>query len=966
MRLYLSSVVLIIFGLLNQMAWATCAADGSITGSNGPLVLGSGGCAAFSTIANIDAAASVINLSGDALTAPTTDWNITNNGVISASGSGISMQNGGSITNSAGASITSSGGNAISSFGGGVPQITLENFGTISTTGDSGALLLGGATVINHVGGLIQGGFDGLLISSDGPNPSGGPSFVDNAGSIISAGGFNDGVLLGLGGSLINRVTGIITGFLSVGTQTNNSTVENFGQIGDESITSTAVGLGAGGTVTNHAGGQIIGPSRGISVDGGVGSIMNEGSIVASGARAISMSAGGTVSNIVGGIISGGSRGIFINGAPGTVENAGTIIGNTAAGGYPAIEMDNPSSSVSNTGTINGDVAFDTGSSDSFLMTAGQMIGQLQMGTGGNETAVFENVNDINNIGSITFFNGGGGGQDVLTFNNTQHTGGSEMTNWETINVINGSTLTLASNLTLGGVSADTTATLNIQSAAPATLVAMNGSNAVIAALQGSALVNNAGIINLSSSTATNTLTIRGNYVGQNGVLILNTVLAGDNASSDMLIIDGQNGNANASGNTQISIQNLGGAGVQTVANGIVVVEAINNATTNADAFTLSGPVRVGAYDYNLFRGGLLDSVSLNPAGLGSAGLDPTNSWFLRSTFSPNSNPIIGPEISVYGSVLPTAMGLGFITVGTLHERVGNEGHLLSINSENLSDVYLNGAWIRVLDQNNHADYSSVAQPSVSGNITGIQAGLDVYRNTTTSGQLNIAGLYFAYIDNNPSVNGIVTNADATTYMRETTGSLNLRANTLGVYSTHYWPSKAYLDLVAQASFYGGGANSFRTSIPTTGQGMTGSAELGYPFHLSKQWNLEPQAQIAYQYLHFQNTSDSFSTINLGSNNVLLGRIGARAEYQAMTLLPFLRANLWSTLAGGQSTTTYGNIDAIPTQATVTWTQLGGGFTWSLNKGVHLYAFADALLGINHNHQNLHGVDAGLGIRANW
>lgn|GEM_PF-4149256 len=955
MRFYLFCISFIIIGLLNPvMVWATCTTNGSITGSNGPLILGSDGCATAGNTANINAAASIINLSGDALTAPTIAWDITNNGTINASGIGISIENGGSIINSAGASITSSENNAIFSPGGSAPQIILENFGTISSmTGDSGMLLLGGATVINHVGGLIQGGFDGLSISANGPNPSGGLSFVDNAGSIISDGNFNDGVLLGFGGTLINRVTGLIKGFVSVAAQTNNSTVENFGQIGDESVTSTAVGLGAGGTVINHAGSQIIGPSRGISVDGGTGSITNEGSIVASGARAISMSGGGTVSNNVGGTISGGSRGIFINGGVGIVENTGTIIGNTAGGGFPAIEINNPSSSISNTGSINGNVAFDTGSSDSFLMTAGLMAGQLLMGTGGSETALFDNVNDSNNIGSITLFNGGGGGQDVLTFNNTQHTGGSDMTNWETINVTNNSTLILASNLTLGGVSADTTATLNIQSAS-ATLMATNGANAVIASLHGPALVNNAGIISLSSPTASNTLTIRGNYVGQNGVLVLNTVLAGDNSPSDVLIIDGQNGGANASGNTQISIQNLGGTGAQTIANGILVVETINNATTNTNAFTLSSPVRAGAYDYSLFRGGLLDPVSL----------DPSNDWFLRSTFSPN-NPILGPEISVYGSVLPNASELGFMTVGTLHERVGNEGHLLSINPESLNSTYLNGAWIRVFDQNNHADYSSIAQPSVTGNITGFQAGLDIYRNTTVNG-LNIAGVYFAYANNNPNVDGIVTNTDATAYIRETTGSLNLHANTIGFYSTHYWPSKAYLDLVAQGSFYDGGANSSRTSISTSGQGVTGSAELGYPFHLSKQWNLEPQAQIAYQYLHFQNTSDSFSTINLGSNNILLGRIGARAEYQARTLLPFLRVNLWSTLAGGQSTTTYGNINAISTQAAITWTQLGGGFTWSLKKEIHLYAFADALLGINHNHQNQHGIDAGLGIRANW
>lgn len=212
-QLYLPHIFFIIFGLLNYTAvWAACAADGSITGSNGPLILGSGGCATASGgTASIEVGASVANPAGDALTAATTAWNITNNGLIDASGSGISIQNGGSIINSLGASITSSGGNAIVSAGGGVPQITLENFGTIQVVnGDSAALLVGGATVINHAGALIEGDFDGLSISANGSSPSGGLSVVDNAGSIISNGGFNDGVLLGLGVVLLIVRVGLL------------------------------------------------------------------------------------------------------------------------------------------------------------------------------------------------------------------------------------------------------------------------------------------------------------------------------------------------------------------------------------------------------------------------------------------------------------------------------------------------------------------------------------------------------------------------------------------------------------------------------------------------------------------------------------------------------------------------------------------------------------------------------------
>lgn len=964
-RFYLF-LFLIVSSLIKCTAvWATCAPNGSITGTNNSLILGSADCATASgNTANVDVTAFVdAGLTGDALSAPAPDaWDITNNGTIAATaGTGISIEKGGSILNSADGLIFSSQGNGIVSNGGAaVPPITLENYGDILTiasgTGSSGGLLLGGATVINHVGATIAGDFCGLSISANGPDPSGGPSFVDNAGTIFSNTGFNDGILLGLGGTVINRATGIITGgIVGIAISEDFGSVENFGTIGIDTG-STGIGLGAGGSVINHIGAQIIGPSRGISVDGGSGTISNSGSIIASVSRAISMSAGGSVINTAEGTITAGSRAVFIDGASGVVQNAGTIIGDTGGVGFPAIELGQSSgnsSFVSNTGRISGDVSFDASSNDFFLMTAGQMTGRLIMGaTLGHEVATFQNVNDTN-IGGITLFNGRGRGYDVLNFNNTQHTGGNEMINWETINVTNGSTLTLSSNLLLGGISADPTATLNIESS---TLKAINGANAVIAGVVGqSTLVNNSGTVDLRSTTATNTLTIRGHYVGHSA-LLLNTVLGGDNSPSDKLIIDGQNGNAQAGGNTQISINNLGGSGGLTFVNGILVVEAINNATTNADAFALSSPIRVGLYEYRLFRGGLDPSVSTT-----------ANDWFLRSTFGANHLPILGPELSVYASVLPTAIELGRFVMGTLHERVGSETHLLSDNPTDFNNMFMNGAWLRVISEPNWSDYSSIAQPSISGTMTGFQIGADVYRNTTVNGQLDLAGVYVAYLSDNPDVNGIVTNTASTAYVRETTGSLKLYSNVAGIYATHFWPSKAYLDLVAQGSFYGGNASSFRTSIPTTGQGLLGSAELGYPLRMMQHWNFEPQAQLAYQHVSFQDTADNFSTISLGTDDVLVGRIGARIEHGSGSnqILPFLRANLWSILSGGNATTVFGT-NGIATKAAATWTQLGGGFTWPLNKDVHLYAFADVLLGLYYNHQGQHGADAGIGLRANW
>lgn len=68
-------------------------------------------------------------------------------------------------------------------------------------------------------------------------------------------------------------------------------------------------------------------------------------------------------------------------------------------------------------------------------------------------------------------------------------------------------------------------------------------------------------------------------------------------------------------------IANAGGLGAQTTGSGILVVDAINGATTN-EAFALAGPVVAGPYEYSLFKG------NGNP-----------EAWYLRSELPPSPPP---------------------------------------------------------------------------------------------------------------------------------------------------------------------------------------------------------------------------------------------------------------------------------------------------------------------------------------
>ncbi|WP_181952681.1 autotransporter outer membrane beta-barrel domain-containing protein, partial [Yersinia canariae] len=100
--------------------------------------------------------------------------------------------------------------------------------------------------------------------------------------------------------------------------------------------------------------------------------------------------------------------------------------------------------------------------------------------------------------------------------------------------------------------------------------------------------LNNGGAVNFGGIGG-NTLTIIGDYIGNNGLLNMNSVLEDDGSVTDKLIIGG-----NTSGNTYVQVNNLGGSGAQTL-NGIELITVAGN---SAGEFTQSGRIVAGAYDY--------------------------------------------------------------------------------------------------------------------------------------------------------------------------------------------------------------------------------------------------------------------------------------------------------------------------------------------------------------------------------
>ena len=118
-------------------------------------------------------------------------------------------------------------------------------------------------------------------------------------------------------------------------------------------------------------------------------------------------------------------------------------------------------------GRIGGNISV-SGGNDSITVTGGEIVGEIRTSMGndtltwdgggiirsailmdeGNDRATLRNLND-NILAQAPILNGGNG-SDLLTFDNTTSSGAARYTNWETVNLSNGSRFDFDGNFVLG------------------------------------------------------------------------------------------------------------------------------------------------------------------------------------------------------------------------------------------------------------------------------------------------------------------------------------------------------------------------------------------------------------------------------------------------------------------------------------------------------------------------------------
>lgn len=622
---------------------------------------------------------------------------------------------------------------------------------------------------------------------------------------------------------------------------------------------------------------------------------------------------------------------------------------------------------------------------DKLDWTSGRIGKKANMGDG-NDTATVSTLD----LSSSAVLLDGGTGTDTLTFQHAKVDQGALYVNWESINLNQGSQLTLNDSLVLGDLGSDqpevitATGTGALHIDATSTLASRHG-NIVSIQTGNKASVVNAGTIDLSrGNDAQGRLTIQGNYTGISGTLRLNSVLAGDGAASDRLVVS----RGAIDGSTRLLINNLDGAGATTTQNGIQVVEARDGAVSTATAFVQTQTLSAGAYDYRLFKGGV------------TAGSE--NSWYLRSTLvappapapapepgeptrptqpgepvviapaatppvaapapgqvdlpapvQGESLPLYRPEVAVYAAAPRGAAIIARQALGTFHQRQGDQQLLQG-------DGALPASWGQAYGGALRQQWSGTVSPSLDGDLYGFKVGQDLYAKVGDSGYRQHVGIYVSHSRLDADVKGFALAVE-----NRRVGDLELDGDSVGTYWTLVGPQGGYLDAVLQYTNLDGRARSDRgDKLNIDGHAWTASLESGYPIALSERWSLEPQAQVIAQKVSLDSASDSVSHISHDAQVELTGRVGVRLEgaFKGSSdhlLQPYAQVNLWHG-DGGRDTLTFDGVDKIKTDYRYTSVQLESGVVAQVNEALSLQGGVQYTANLDSRQQEASGVNLGM------
>jgi autotransporter family porin len=424
---------------------------------------------------------------------------------------------------------------------------------------------------------------------------------------------------------------------------------------------------------------------------------------------------------------------------------------------------------------------------------------------------------------------------------------------------------------------------------------------------------------NVPSNGTYGTLSVtNGDFAGSGSTIAMNTFL---DAGGTTVAEQGTNRlliNGNASGVTTLAVTNNGGPGASTDLNGSTFNDANEgislaqvSGTSSAGVFALKdGYVAVGPYQYRLYA----YAPGASDASQRLVDADADGHWDYRlqnaqvatgvtppvTPVAPPVNPVapvapVAPSPDVRAGLVPQApsylthnnalLSQGQQTIASLHQRVGETGGA-HVRSDKNAEVHVRafGSDARYASNLTTAEYGYGYQQDVQG----LQIGSDWL---TSLGSDNGNNLRLGVVYSQSTAHTEPGTAQGATPTVEVNGRQmpieisreKTRAENAAITATWQHSSGFYLDGLA-------GAGKYKSDVTTPyrdgrvarldSNDVFASLEAGYGWKVSPGVVIEPQAQVSWQKLDTDRTTDVDGVVvDLGTPEQFVWRVGVRALF---------------------------------------------------------------------------------------
>ncbi|WP_370580354.1 autotransporter outer membrane beta-barrel domain-containing protein [Snodgrassella alvi] len=332
--------------------------------------------------------------------------------------------------------------------------------------------------------------------------------------------------------------------------------------------------------------------------------------------------------------------------------------------------------------------------------------------------------------------------------------------------------------------------------------------------------------------------------------------------------------------------------------------------------------------------------------------------------------PIYAEPVSGYVQMPTADMELGFTTIGTLHERRGeNQTYNITGSNNTALGSDQQQTWGRVLVK--HLDKDGKKRLDTAGNQSVLQIGHDFIldENEKTGIRRHIGG-YVAYGHNENDFRDQYRAKNGYIVDDHYTGKGRTDAVSVGGYGTFYGNNGGYVDLVGQVTYLRNKYNArSNESVHQNGWGAALSAETGKSFIVyGNNWFVEPQAQLVYQYLSLDDFNDRIRHVDQHDPSALRGRVGMRFGYNGDTRdnLPsssfYGIANIWHDFVNPKSVDI--GRDKLKEDYAKTWGEVGLGIQLPITRQSNFYS--DIRYEKNFGSDKRKGFKGTIGYKYTW